>query len=697
MFAAHSVAATSAAERKQPLGDTNDGDPVLFYAQIFLLTSNAGDGGQWVPQVMIVTKRALRISNTIDGCLGLPRYEVPLRHLRFAGTDFSAMKDRFSHEEFFKSFAAYMRTWRETVADSPSNMSEAPTMDRTMSTESKSGDESLDDTLVNPDSAGTTQATEEISGRAASTSSVDTDPALDSEGIVGVTLDTSENETLAAALQTDNDSANASVDEVSSLLLETELAALQNVRGLYFVDQHGMCLCCAFSDDEAKEACHAVVWEQLQKTLKQGLDVQETYIVSAHSRGCKYTPSCMFTPVTTSGFCNAHRALVANSATNEQTNWVIDDVFSRCQYCQKSFDMLLRRHHCRSVLSLTLVYMALDDPARCCFVCRLCGSLVCSDCSPYRAFISFKKKKGPYRLCTNCHLKSRPAGSPDALRVQSGLWLSSTVSRSPRPSFNTLSPSVSRSSSTRSVSRPPRGSSAGSAAAADVGSEAFSDPGARAATPIVSNGGTEGNSGPDRGDEPEGGAPTEGVNDDGDHDGSEDADIDECDKASDDGAGDENASDDHEEEGESENEDGDDDSPVDGDEVAAEDVEESGSGRVAVSGPVRKRLGSEFMVVEQPLEPFRDLPAPLENLIASVRGQQELFGWLCASVVEQSCALCCGCAGHGENARHGVEKTLLFKRIKVPSKILMILCTCRILVIICHVTPLLAAETVQRA
>jgi hypothetical protein len=34
---------------------------------------------------------------------------------------------------------------------------------------------------------------------------------------------------------------------------------------------------------------------------------------------------------------------------------------------------------------------------------------------------------------------------------------------------------------------------------------------------------------------------------------------------------------------------------------------------------MRRRLGSEFALVERPLEPFRDLPPPLENLIASVR------------------------------------------------------------------------------
>ncbi len=38
---------------------------------------------------------------------------------------------------------------------------------------------------------------------------------------------------------------------------------------------------------------------------------------------------------------------------------------------------------------------------------------------------------------------------------------------------------------------------------------------------------------------------------------------------------------------------------------------------MSVSGPVRNLGGAEFVVVEQPLEPFRDLPAPLANVAFS--------------------------------------------------------------------------------
>jgi hypothetical protein len=95
MFAAHTVAAVSAAERNQVFGETNDGDKVLFSCRIFLLTSSGCDAGQWAPATLVVTPKALRLSDTIDGCLSLPRYEFPLRHFRYAGVEFQDMQRRF--------------------------------------------------------------------------------------------------------------------------------------------------------------------------------------------------------------------------------------------------------------------------------------------------------------------------------------------------------------------------------------------------------------------------------------------------------------------------------------------------------------------------------------------------------------------------------------------------------------------------
>lgn len=77
---------------------------------------------------------------------------------------------------------------------------------------------------------------------------------------------------------------------------------------------------------------------------------------------------------------------------------------------------------------------------------------------------------------------------------------------------------------------------------------------------------------------------------------------------------------------------------ADGSAASGGELEEDG--RVAVgAAPVRQRGGSEFVILEQPLEPFRDMPAPLANAIFSVY-IFSLEAGVCASV----CSLVNPCA-----------------------------------------------------
>ena len=94
MFAAHSVAVASEAGTRV-LTETTDGDPVLFHSHIYLLSSHAGDAGQWLPAVLLVTPKSIRVSDTIDGCLSLPKFDFPLRQIRYAGVDFAHMQSVF--------------------------------------------------------------------------------------------------------------------------------------------------------------------------------------------------------------------------------------------------------------------------------------------------------------------------------------------------------------------------------------------------------------------------------------------------------------------------------------------------------------------------------------------------------------------------------------------------------------------------
>ena len=96
MFAAHSVAAASVSERDSVYGnETSDGETVLFSCRVFMLSSNIGDEFQWAEMRLAVTNKSMRISNSMEGCLGLPKYHFALRDMRYAGVSFRDMQGLF--------------------------------------------------------------------------------------------------------------------------------------------------------------------------------------------------------------------------------------------------------------------------------------------------------------------------------------------------------------------------------------------------------------------------------------------------------------------------------------------------------------------------------------------------------------------------------------------------------------------------
>ena len=61
--------------------------------------------------------------------------------------------------------------------------------------------------------------------------------------------------------------------------------------------------------------------------------------------------------------------------------WIQDDSVSMCMICYNNFTFARRRHHC-----------------------RVCGKVLCSPCSNYKASIKYLGNK-PARCCCNCYEK----------------------------------------------------------------------------------------------------------------------------------------------------------------------------------------------------------------------------------------------------------------------------------------------------
>eukprot|EP00388_Colpodella_angusta_P047534 GDKK01072962.1.p1 GENE.GDKK01072962.1~~GDKK01072962.1.p1 ORF type:complete len:346 (-),score=-2.14 GDKK01072962.1:98-1006(-) len=65
-----------------------------------------------------------------------------------------------------------------------------------------------------------------------------------------------------------------------------------------------------------------------------------------------------------------------------ETKWVKDSDVTRCNKCGKDFNLLRRKHHCRS-----------------------CGNIYCNDCSSHQVQIPESTYKNPERVCDICYEK----------------------------------------------------------------------------------------------------------------------------------------------------------------------------------------------------------------------------------------------------------------------------------------------------
>ncbi|KAJ8561765.1 hypothetical protein ON010_g7914 [Phytophthora cinnamomi] len=123
-------------------------------------------------------------------------------------------------------------------------------------------------------------------------------------------------------------------------------------------------------------------------------------------------------------------------------NWVPDTASARCQICLSSFTLTRRRHHC-----------------------RLCGHLVCANCSHDRTYLPFAgsapsqhrliKDGAPQRTCSSCASTLRNMAGQDDPRVKRfTVAVSSTRRRKSTTSATSISMSASRSVVEVEVERP---------------------------------------------------------------------------------------------------------------------------------------------------------------------------------------------------------------------------------------------------
>ncbi len=77
---------------------------------------------------------------------------------------------------------------------------------------------------------------------------------------------------------------------------------------------------------------------------------------------------------------NGNRPEAPQQFSSEPAKWTPDDATNMCEYCHSEFTWYRWRHHC-----------------------RMCGKLVCHDCSRYRDYVvGYSDNK--VRTCQECHL-----------------------------------------------------------------------------------------------------------------------------------------------------------------------------------------------------------------------------------------------------------------------------------------------------
>ena len=115
----------------------------------------------------------------------------------------------------------------------------------------------------------------------------------------------------------------------------------------------------ARTDSSIKQCTSVLFWEDLVKSMGMGSLISNRMSDDGNttSSGATEIPVTDLSPATI---------------------WIPDSEVSECQTCLKSFSFLIRKHHC-----------------------RLCGRVVCGDCSKFRMVL--EKSKTPVRVCRSCY------------------------------------------------------------------------------------------------------------------------------------------------------------------------------------------------------------------------------------------------------------------------------------------------------
>uniref|UniRef100_M4B5K7 FYVE-type domain-containing protein n=1 Tax=Hyaloperonospora arabidopsidis (strain Emoy2) TaxID=559515 RepID=M4B5K7_HYAAE len=175
------------------------------------------------------------------------------------------------------------------------------------------------------------------------------------------------------------------------------------------------------AETSSSEKSSMCLWKQLAPTTKSEAN-QVTVMYSISFYPWKMEPHCYY------------------SHPEAAANWVPDTASTRCQTCLAAFTLTRRRHHC-----------------------RLCGHLVCANCSHDRTYLPFTgsapsqhrliKDGAPQRTCSSCASTLHNMAAQDDSRVKR-FTIAVSSARQRTPVASALSISSARSVVAVDVERP---------------------------------------------------------------------------------------------------------------------------------------------------------------------------------------------------------------------------------------------------
>lgn len=137
----------------------------------------------------------------------------------------------------------------------------------------------------------------------------------------------------------------------------TNYLAIEQIFLFFHVSAYG----CQNGLPAGKAMTSVLFWEYLVKSLGMATMAQP-----AGNRGSE------------DGLTSGQTTEIPVTDLNPAAVWIPDSEVSECQTCLKTFSFLVRKHHC-----------------------RLCGRVVCGECSKHRMVL--EKTNKPVRVCRSCY------------------------------------------------------------------------------------------------------------------------------------------------------------------------------------------------------------------------------------------------------------------------------------------------------